>query len=30
MLDFNEAIDDGVAMASAGSYANYLHITPNR
>jgi len=24
-LDFNEARDDNVAMASAGPYANYLH-----
>jgi len=27
-LDFNE--DDGVAVASGGSYANHLHLTPDR
>jgi len=26
ILDFNEAKDDGVAMASAGPYANHLHL----
>jgi len=29
-LDFNEATDDGVAVASSGLYANHLHLTPNR
>jgi len=29
-LDFNEAKDDGVAVASAGPYANYLHLAPDR
>jgi len=29
-MGFNEARDDGVAMASAGPYANYLHFTPDR
>jgi len=29
-LDFNEARDDGVAAASAGPYANHLHLTPDR
>jgi len=29
ILDFNEARDDGVALASAGPYANYLHLTPD-
>jgi len=28
ILDFNEARDDGVAVASAGSYANHLHLAP--
>ena len=28
--DFNEARDDGVAVASVESYANHLHITPDR
>jgi len=27
-LDFNEARDDGVAVASAGSYASHLHLAP--
>jgi len=27
-MDFNEARDDGVAVASAGPYANHLHLTP--
>jgi len=30
ILDFNEARDDGVALASAGPYANHLHLTPDR
>jgi len=30
MLDFTGARDDGVAVASAGPYANYLHLTPYR
>jgi len=29
-LDFNEARDDGVAVASAGPYATHLHLTPER
>jgi len=29
-LDFNEARDDRVAVASAGPYANYLHLAPDR
>jgi len=29
-LDFNEERDDGVAMASAGLYANHLHLAPDR
>jgi len=29
-LYFNEARDDGVAVASAGPYANRLHLTSNR
>jgi len=28
MMDFTEARDDGVAVASAGPYANNLHLTP--
>jgi len=28
--DFNEARDDGVAEASAGLYANHLHLAPDR
>jgi len=28
-LHFNEASDDEVAVASAGPYANYPHLTPN-
>jgi len=28
-LDFNEARADGVAVASAGQYANHLHLTPD-
>jgi len=30
ILDFNEARDDGVAVASAGSYANHLLLAPDR
>jgi len=30
ILDFNEARDDRVAVASAGPYTNHLHLTPNR
>jgi len=26
-MDFNEAKDDGVAVVSAGPYANSLHLT---
>jgi len=29
-VDFNEARDDGVAVASAEPYANYLHLTPRQ
>jgi len=29
-LDFNEARDDGVAVASAGPYENHLHLSPER
>jgi len=29
-MDFNEARDDKVAVASAGPYANHLHFTPDR
>jgi len=29
-LDFNEARDDGVGVASAGQYANHLHLSPDR
>jgi len=29
-LDFTEARDDGVAVTSAGPYANHLHLTPDR
>jgi len=28
-LDFNEARDDGVAVASLGPYANHFHLTPD-
>ena len=27
---FNEARDDGVAVASAGPYTNYLHLTADK
>jgi len=30
ILDFNEAGDDGVAVASAGPYANHVHLAPDR
>ena len=30
ILDFNEARDDGVAVASAGPHANHLYLTPDR
>jgi len=29
-LDFNEARNDSVAVASAGPYANHLHLIPDR
>jgi len=29
-LDFNKARDDEVAVASAGPYANHLHLAPER
>jgi len=29
-MDFNEAKDNEVAVASAGPYANQLHIAPDR
>jgi len=29
-LFFNEATDDGVAVASAGPYANHLHLAADR
>jgi len=29
-LDFNEARDDDMAVASAGPYANHLHLAPYR
>jgi len=29
MLDFTEVRDDGVAVASAGPYANHLHFAPD-
>jgi len=29
-LHFNEAIYDGVAVASAGPYANHLYVVPDR
>jgi len=28
-LDFNEARDNGVAVASAGPYAYHLHLAPD-
>jgi len=30
ILNFNEAADDGVAVASAGPYTNHLHLAPDR
>jgi len=30
ILDFNEARDDGVAVALAGPYANLLHLATDR
>ena len=30
ILDFTEARDDGEAVASAGPYANNLHLAPDR
>jgi len=30
ILDFTGARDDGVAVASAGPYANHLHFAPDR
>jgi len=30
ILDFNEARDNGVTVASAGPYANHLHLAPDR
>jgi len=30
ILDFNEARDNGVTVALAGPYANYLHFAPDR
>jgi len=29
-LDFNEAKDDWAAVTSAGSYANHLHLNPEK
>jgi len=29
-LDFNEAIDDRVAVTSRGPYTNHLHLDPER
>jgi len=29
-MDFKEARDDGVAVASAGQYANHLHLASYR
>jgi len=29
-MDFNEARDDGVPVASAEPYANHLHLAPDR
>jgi len=28
-LDFNEARDDGLAVAPTGPYANHLHLAPD-
>jgi len=30
ILNFTGARDDGVAVASAGPYANHLHVAPDR
>jgi len=30
ILDFAGARDDGAAVASAGPYANHLHLSPDR
>jgi len=30
ILDFSEARDDGMAVASAGPYANHLHLAPDK
>jgi len=30
ILDFTAARDDGVAVASAGPYANHLHLAADR
>jgi len=30
ILDFTRARDDGMAVASAGPYADYLPLTPDR
>jgi len=30
ILDFTGARHDGVALASAGPYANHLHLAPDR
>jgi len=30
VLNFNEARDDGVAVALAGPHANHLHLAPDR
>jgi len=30
ILNFNEAGDDEVTVASAGPYANHLHLAPDR
>jgi len=30
IMNINEARDDGVAAASAGPYANHLHLAPDR
>jgi len=30
LLNFNEARDDGVTVASAEAYANHLHLTPDK
>jgi len=29
ILDFKEATDDGMAVASGGSYANHLPVAPD-